>query len=138
MADPTFCTLADLEAREPDIQKLTPESGNFNLVLAEARKEIEDRLIIDIIIENLDKLGPTIKPRQLRPPAIFLSLAMIYRANFKDDESPYAKKSEDYHADYENILSKIKFLDLDTDEDGILEANEENTRRMFTRTMRRR
>ena len=122
-----FCTQEDLEGYEPDILKLA-ETGNFNDVLAAARKEIEDRLITGLIIDNLDKLGDDIQPRQLRTPSIFLTLEMIFRTNTADDESPYAAKEEKYGKKFEAAFSAISVLDLDSDEDGVLEESEQNTR----------
>lgn len=135
--DGTFCTIDDLEAREPDIKKLAPDSGHFNIQLKAARTEIEDRLITALIIEDTDKLGPTIKPRQLRLPAIYKTLEMIFETNSTDDESPYAKKAEDYEQRFTTAFSQIKFLDLDTDEDGVLEDGERNAVRINSRRMKK-
>lgn len=137
MADPTFCTIEDVQAREPSILELSPDSGNINVQLAAARKEIEDRLIISEVLDNLDKLGADIKPRQLRLPAIYKTLEMVYFMNAKDEESPYFAKYTEYKLLFVDSFSSIRRLDLDQDEDGVLEENEENTHRMWTGRMRR-
>jgi hypothetical protein len=137
MADPTFCSIEDLEKREPDIQDLAPDSGNLNDFLAEARKEIEDRLLTSLIVTDLDKLGATVQPRQLRLPAIYKTLSMVYFAAARDEESPYFSKYEEYKSLFDDIFSSIKVLDLDQDEDGTIEENEKNSQRVWTRRMRR-
>lgn len=137
MADPTFCSLEDIKAREPDIMKLAPDSGHFNVQLAAARQEIEDRLITALIIEDTDKLGPTIQPRQLRLPAIYKTLEMIFSTNALDDESPYRSKADDYQARFDASFAQIKYLDLDSDEDGTIEDGEKNIRRVNSRRMTR-
>ena len=137
MADPTFCTIDDLQGYEPDILDLSP-NGNLNVEMAAARKEIEDRLIITGVLLNLDKLGADIQPRQLRLPSIFKTLEMIYRNHKKDDESPYAAKQEDYFNEFNNTFDKITCLDLDQNEDGVIDESEENSAPAFTGLMRRR
>ena len=137
MAEATFCSLKDLERYEPDIQQLADKSGNINKQLGGARLEIEGNLITRLIIVNLEKLGPDIKPRQLRTPAIFKTLEMIFRTNSKDDESPYGKKADDYEIKYEKAMSMITVLDLDSDEDGTISEGEENSRLTNYTTVRR-
>ncbi len=138
MADPAFCTIEDLQGYESDILNLAPISGHFNVELAAARTEIEDRLIIGGVLEDLKKLGPTIKPRQLRLPSIFKTLEIIYRNNKKDDESPYAAKQKDYKEDFDATFGNIQRLDLDQDEDGIIQEEEQNSGLGMSRRMRRR
>ena len=138
MADPAFCTIEDLEGYESDILNLAPSSGNFNVELAAARREIEDRLIIGEVLQDLKKLGPDIKPRQLRLPSIFKTLEIIYRNNKKDDESPYAAKQKDYKDDFDATFGNIQHLDLDQNEDGVIQEAEQNSGHSFTRLMRRR
>lgn len=128
MADATFCTLKDLEGYEPNILDLAGKSGNVNAELAAARKEIEDRLITRLVISNLEKLGPTVKPRQLRTPAIFKTLEILFRTNTLDDESPYAQKKRDYADRFDSAFGQITVLDLDNDKDGTISEGEENTR----------
>lgn len=136
MAERTFCTIEDLEGYESTILDLS-ETGNFNNELTAARKEIEDRLIISLIIEDLDKLGENIQPRQLRTPAIFLTLSMIFQTNAIDDESPYQSKADFYGKRFEAVYGDITVLDLDTDEDGVLEDTEENSHEVnYTRMTR--
>ena len=125
MADPTFCTIEDLQGYEPNILDLA-EKGHFNVELAAARLEIQDRLLISRVIENLDMLGANIQPRQLRTPAIFLTLEMIFTTNSNDDESPYTKKANYYGDKFDSVFNNITVLDLDTDGDGTLEDNEQN------------
>ncbi len=137
MADPTFCTLEDVEAREPNIQQLAPDSGNINVQLAAARKEIEDRLITALILPNLDKLGPDIQPRQLRIPAIYKTLEMIYFINAKDEDSPYFAKYEEYKELFTAAFTSIQVLDLDQDEDGTIQEGEENSKAVWSGRMRR-
>lgn len=137
MATRVFCTIEDLERYEPNILDLA-ETGNFNNELEGARKEIEDRLITALIVDNLDKLGDDIQPRQLRTPSIFLTLEMIFTANLNDNESPYQGKRDYYSAKFEASFSSITVLDLDSDEDGTLEEGEQNTRSMNHGRIRRR
>jgi hypothetical protein len=137
MAAATFCSIDDIKIREPDIMKLAPDSGHFNEQLGAARQEIEDRLITSAVITDLDKLGPDIQPRQLRLPAIYKTLEIIFEFNAKDEESPYRKKADDYRDRFDQAYAQIKFLDLDSDEDGTLEDGEKDAIRMNSRTMRR-
>lgn len=137
MAAATFCSLDDIKIREPDIMRLAPDSGHFNDQLGAARQEIEDRLVTADIIQDLDKLGPLIQPRQLRLPSIYKTLEIIFEFNAKDEESPYRKKADDYRDRFDQAFAQIKFLDLDTDEDGTLEDGERNAVRMNSRRMKR-
>lgn len=138
MSHRVFCTIKDLEGYEPNILDLAPKSGNLNDIMAAARKEIEDRLITSRIIENLDKLGDNVMPRQLRTPAIFKALEITFRSNALDEDSPYWRKAQDYKNDFDNAFGRITHLDLDSDEDGTLEENEENVRLTnFVRARRR-
>ena len=137
MAEPAFCTIEDLQGYEADITDLSA-SGNLNAEMAAARKEIEDRLITSGVIRDLDKLGPDIKPRQLRTPAIFKTLEMIYTSNTNDDESPYANKADVYGSKFDAAFGAITFLDLDQDEDGSIQESEENSKSMnWGRVIRR-
>ncbi len=138
MAEPAFCTIEDLQGYEADILNLAPTSGHFNVELAAARREIEDRLIIGQVLDDLDKLGPTVFPRQLRLPSIFKTLEIIYRNNKRDEESPYAGKQQDYEKQFDSVFSAINRLDLDQDEDGIIQENEQNSQISFSRLIRRR
>ena len=137
MADPTFCTLQDVQARESEVLDLAPNSGHINVQLAAARQEIEDRLITSQVLFDLDKLGPTIKPRQLRLPAIYKTLEILFFMNAKDDESPYFRKYEQYVSLFNAAFTSIKVLDLDADEDGTLDDDEKNNKRVWTGRMRR-
>lgn len=137
MADPTFCTLEDVEAREADILELAPDSGNINVQLSAARTEIQDRLIVSLVLTDLDKLGPDIKPLQLRLPAIYKTLEILYLMNMKDEDSPYGIKYEKYKDLFDAAFTSIKVLDLDQDEDGIIQDDEKNSKRVWTGRMRR-
>lgn len=137
MAERTFCTIEDLEGYEGDILDLS-EIGHFNKEMTAARKEIEDRLIIGRIIEDLDKLGEDIKPRQLRTPSIFLTLEMIFSAATLDEESPYAAKATYYGNKFEAVYSSISVLDLDSNEDGTIQEGEQNIKPLHSTRMRRR
>ena len=137
MAEPVFCTLEDVQAREPDILDLAPISGHINVQLAAARTEIEDRLLTSLVLLDLDKLGPTIEPPQLRLPSIYKTLEIIYCSNFKDEDSPYFVKYEKYRDLFTAAFTSIKTLDLDSDEDGVLEDNEKNVLKVWTGRMRR-
>jgi len=137
MAGATFCTLEDVEAREPNIQDLASDSGNINIELAAARQEIEDTLITSGVLRDLDKLGPDIKPRQFRLPAIFKTLEIIYFANAKDEDSPYFVKYKEYELKYQAAMSAITHFDIDSDEDGVLEDDEQSQQRIWTGRMKR-
>lgn len=130
-AGPTFCTIADLKAKEPNILDLA-EKGHFNDELAAAAADLVDGMILrhgfevepKIVVKTQDDSPKG--TRQLRLPCVYKTLEIIFRAAARDEESPYFLKADKYEKKAETWLDRIKFLDLDDNEDGTITDQEKD------------